>query len=78
MIDVERKEEEEVGEFKMEVKTKNQNSKLIVEFKNTHPTIINSIRRCILDDIKSLLLKMLRLLKTHQFYMMKLLLTDLV
>ena len=63
MIDVERKEEEEVGEFKMEVKTKNQNSKLIVEFKNTHPTIINSIRRCILDDIKSFAIEDVKIVK---------------
>lgn len=55
MIVVERKGEEEVGEYKMATKSqvafKSEKDKDVVVFKGVHNTIINSFRRIILDDV---------------------------
>lgn len=51
MIDVGKKEEEEVEDLKSKMKVKETEDELILEFTKTHPTIVNSIRRVILNDV---------------------------
>jgi len=66
MILVEEKVEKEVGEYKMSnVSMKHKEETTIVTFKNTHPSIVNSFRRIILDEVPTFAIEDVEIVKNE-------------
>jgi DNA-directed RNA polymerase subunit D len=63
MIVVEKKEEEEVEEFKMAVKQTKKEDYSIFEFVDTHNSIVNAFRRTILDDVETFAIEDVKVIK---------------